>query len=261
MNDSELTRRPAKGWTRWREGPGGYEIERVWWQSKMLHFLKLGSTCWFDGSDLVGIELWQGHKTRWCMRQEPADWQPRPPGHLAAAERAWLAFRSLALHQERHTGVSTVQEMAAGPAAEAVLELTLGFCRVGRRHFAQLTCAIYHSLDNVFAAKMNRHGNFGQVVPIQANAFPNNKCLFPIGHSHRDGLVLLNNNWRRIPQGQREVAAVFQRDGESPPSHDKLAPFSGIRQANDAASVGQTISCLVERHKSGSKRLFDPQHD
>jgi hypothetical protein len=41
MRDSELTERPGRGWSRWQDGIGEYDIERVWWQAKVLHFAKL----------------------------------------------------------------------------------------------------------------------------------------------------------------------------------------------------------------------------
>jgi hypothetical protein len=74
-------------------------------------------TCYFDGSHLVGIDDWSFNIGRWCMKKPPADWQPRPPVFLQEAERAWLAYRTAALHRQRHT----VQKMAARPAAETVL--------------------------------------------------------------------------------------------------------------------------------------------
>lgn len=115
MRDSELTQRPGRGWTRWATGTGGYEIERVWWQARVLHFPKLNVSCWFDGSDLVGIEHWGGHDQRWCMKMEPADWQPRPLGYLAEAERAWLAYRTAALHRQRHTALLRCRKWLLDP--------------------------------------------------------------------------------------------------------------------------------------------------
>lgn len=103
MRDSELTQRPGTGWTRWAFGTGAGEIERTWWQSKMLHFAKLNVTCWFDGSQLVGIEHWGFRDQQWTMRKPGPDWQPMPPGYRQEAERVWFVYRSLALHQERHT--------------------------------------------------------------------------------------------------------------------------------------------------------------
>ncbi|CDX20499.1 hypothetical protein MPLB_1870043 [Mesorhizobium sp. ORS 3324] len=30
MQDHELTERPVRGWTPWKDGPGEFEIDRVW---------------------------------------------------------------------------------------------------------------------------------------------------------------------------------------------------------------------------------------
>ncbi len=60
MRDDQLTERPGKGWTPWAKGPGDYDIEKVWWAARALHFPKLNVSCWFDGSDLVGIEHCEG---------------------------------------------------------------------------------------------------------------------------------------------------------------------------------------------------------
>ncbi|MEO3385118.1 hypothetical protein [Mesorhizobium sp. CAU 1741] len=92
MNDSELTQRPSKGWTPWRDGPVT-EITRVWWQAKELHFPKLNVTVWFDGSDLVGIEHWGYREHKWTMKKPPANWEPMPAGYREAAERAWQEWQ------------------------------------------------------------------------------------------------------------------------------------------------------------------------
>ena len=56
MEDRELIERPGKGWTPWKKGADGeHEIEKIWWAARVLHFPKLNVSCWFDGSDLVGI--------------------------------------------------------------------------------------------------------------------------------------------------------------------------------------------------------------
>jgi hypothetical protein len=78
MRDSELIDRPGKGWTPWKAGSGEAEIDKVWWAARVLHFPKLNVSCWFDGSDLVGIEHWGFRRPQWCMKNKPADWQPRP---------------------------------------------------------------------------------------------------------------------------------------------------------------------------------------
>lgn len=102
MDDRELTERSGRGWTRWAEGIGEYEIERTWWQAKVLHFPKLNVSVWFDGSDMVGLEHWGYRDVKWCMRLPPADWQPMPPDHRVRAESIWLAWR--ANHAQPATG-------------------------------------------------------------------------------------------------------------------------------------------------------------
>lgn len=91
MQDHELIERPGRGWTRWADGTGVHEIERTWWASKILHFPKLNTSAWFDGSELVGIEHWGFRAPKWCMKKPPADWQPMPDGYRQAAEAFWLA--------------------------------------------------------------------------------------------------------------------------------------------------------------------------
>lgn len=102
MRDHELVERPGKGWTRWAEGVGEYEIERIWWQAKALHFPKLNVSVWFDGSEMVGIEHWGFREPKWTMRLPPSDWQPMPAGYRAAAESAWQEWR--AGQRPRETG-------------------------------------------------------------------------------------------------------------------------------------------------------------
>ncbi|WP_172370963.1 hypothetical protein [Mesorhizobium sp. NZP2234] len=94
MRDAELTERPGKGWSRWAEGAGEYEIERTWWQAKVLHFAKLNVTVWFDGSQMVGLEHWGFRDPKWTMRLPPDDWLPMPAGYRAAAERAWQEWQA-----------------------------------------------------------------------------------------------------------------------------------------------------------------------
>ncbi|RWB14335.1 MAG: hypothetical protein EOQ40_30330 [Mesorhizobium sp.] len=55
MRDDELTERPSRGWTPWKEGNGEVDIDRVWWAARCLHFPKLNVSVWFDGSDMVGL--------------------------------------------------------------------------------------------------------------------------------------------------------------------------------------------------------------
>lgn len=113
--DRHLTERPGKGWTRWADGTGAYTIEETWWQSKMLHFPKLNVTCWFDGSELVGIEHWGYREQQWTMRKQPADWQPMPAGYRTEAERAWLAYRSHILHEEHHAALLRCRKWPRDP--------------------------------------------------------------------------------------------------------------------------------------------------
>jgi hypothetical protein len=87
MRDSELTERPGRSWTPWKEGPGEYDIERVWWAARVLHFAKLNVSCWFDGSDIVGIEHWGYRREKWCMKLKPAGWQPLPEVYRLARKQ------------------------------------------------------------------------------------------------------------------------------------------------------------------------------
>lgn len=52
-----------------------------------MHFAKLNVSCWFDGSDLVGIEHWGYRRPQWCMKQKPADWQPLPEVYRREREK------------------------------------------------------------------------------------------------------------------------------------------------------------------------------
>ncbi|RAZ90175.1 hypothetical protein DPM33_15210 [Mesorhizobium hawassense] len=87
MLDHELTQRPGKGWTPWRDGTGEVDIDKVWWAARCLHFPKLNSSAWFDGSELVGIAFWGYRGEKWCMRLKPADWQPLPDKFKRERER------------------------------------------------------------------------------------------------------------------------------------------------------------------------------
>ncbi|RWL16571.1 MAG: hypothetical protein EOR57_27940 [Mesorhizobium sp.] len=87
MRDHELTERPGRGWTPWKEGAGEADIEKIWWAARCLHFAKLNVSCWFDGSDLVGIEHSGYRSAQWCMNQKPADWQPLPAAFRAERAR------------------------------------------------------------------------------------------------------------------------------------------------------------------------------
>ncbi|WP_106727247.1 hypothetical protein [Pseudaminobacter soli (ex Li et al. 2025)] len=57
---------------------GELKIESVWWEARDLHFPLDNATVYFDGSHLVGIQLWGAHGNHCCMRKPPADWKPRP---------------------------------------------------------------------------------------------------------------------------------------------------------------------------------------
>ncbi|WP_136619039.1 MULTISPECIES: hypothetical protein [Mesorhizobium] len=70
----------------WKEGPGDADIEKIWWAARVLHFPKLNVSCWFDGSDLVGIEHWGFRRPQWCMKLKPADWKPLPEVYRLARE-------------------------------------------------------------------------------------------------------------------------------------------------------------------------------
>ncbi|MFD1986037.1 hypothetical protein ACFSOZ_26685 [Mesorhizobium newzealandense] len=94
MRDSDLTERPGRGWTRWAEGIGEYDIDRTGWQAKVPHFPKLNVSVRFDWSDIVGIEHWGYREPKWCMRFPPADWQPMPAGYRQEAEQAWLRWHA-----------------------------------------------------------------------------------------------------------------------------------------------------------------------
>jgi hypothetical protein len=87
MEDRELIERPGKGWTKWQRGAGQFHIEEIWWAARVLHFPKLNVSCWFDGSDLVGIEHWSFRRAQWCMKNKPADWQPLPEVYRLERER------------------------------------------------------------------------------------------------------------------------------------------------------------------------------
>ncbi|QKC83955.1 hypothetical protein [Mesorhizobium sp. NZP2077] len=86
MQDHDLIERPGKGFTPWKEGPPDGAIDKIWWAARELHFAKLNVTCWFDGSDLVGIEHWGFRHAKWTMKVKPADWQPLPEVYRLARE-------------------------------------------------------------------------------------------------------------------------------------------------------------------------------
>lgn len=74
----QLHERPGEGWTPWAHGNSECMIEATWWEARELHFPKENVTHFYDGSELVAIQLWGYHGYRWCMKIPPADWKPRP---------------------------------------------------------------------------------------------------------------------------------------------------------------------------------------
>lgn len=88
MRDDQLIERPSRGWTPWKAGSVDCQIDRVWWAARVLHFPKLNVSCWFDGSDLVGIEHWGFRREKWCMRLKRKKWQPLPECYRLERERA-----------------------------------------------------------------------------------------------------------------------------------------------------------------------------
>lgn len=92
MRDSDLTERPGKGWTPWERGPGQVKIEAIWWDARALHFPKLNCSCWFSGSELVGIEHWDIAATngacasRWTITRPYRGLQAR----AGADQEAWI---------------------------------------------------------------------------------------------------------------------------------------------------------------------------
>ncbi|AZO25000.1 hypothetical protein EJ070_32950 [Mesorhizobium sp. M1E.F.Ca.ET.045.02.1.1] len=87
MRDDELTERPSRGWTPWKEGNGEADIDKVWWAARCPHFPKLNVSVWFDGSDMVGLAHWGYRREKWCMRLTPKDWQPLPDVYRLERER------------------------------------------------------------------------------------------------------------------------------------------------------------------------------
>ncbi|SFP97715.1 hypothetical protein SAMN03159463_05294 [Mesorhizobium sp. NFR06] len=113
MQDHELIKRPGRGWTKWERGTGGeFEIDKIWWDARVLHFAKLNCSCAFSGSELVGIILWGFRGEKWCMKAKPADWQPLPEvyrlererGRQEALDRIRIAAQSRTLAAIERTG-------------------------------------------------------------------------------------------------------------------------------------------------------------
>ncbi|OBQ75335.1 hypothetical protein [Mesorhizobium erdmanii] len=98
MQDHELVERPGRGWAPWKhDSDGDTHIEKVWWAARPLHFAKLNVSCWFDGSDLVGIVHWGYRGEKWCVKLKPKDWQPLPEEYRLERER--LQQEALARHR------------------------------------------------------------------------------------------------------------------------------------------------------------------
>jgi hypothetical protein len=128
MRDSELTKCPGRGWSRWAEGAGEYEIDRTWWQAKVLHFPKLNVSVWFDGSQMVGLEHWGYREPKWCMRLPPADWQPMPAGYRQESEQAWLRW---------HAGTGKRQGARTALALRTAASLNARWRGIGRLKFIE----------------------------------------------------------------------------------------------------------------------------
>ncbi|SFQ17803.1 hypothetical protein SAMN03159463_05878 [Mesorhizobium sp. NFR06] len=126
MQDHELIERPGRGWTPWKEGTGGSDIDKVWWAARCLHFAKLNVSCWFDGSDLVGIEHWGYRRQQWCMKRPPADHPPMPEVYRLERER------------ERQEALDRIR-IAAQTRPLAAIE------RTGKRQSAPDVSAVWNS--------------------------------------------------------------------------------------------------------------------
>ncbi|TGQ08996.1 MULTISPECIES: hypothetical protein [unclassified Mesorhizobium] len=87
MKDHELIERPGRGWTPWKDGPGEFEIDRVWWMAIRLHHPKLNTTTYWDGSTLVGLEHWGYRGEKWTMKKPPANHPPLPEVYKRERER------------------------------------------------------------------------------------------------------------------------------------------------------------------------------
>ena len=79
---------PARASRHGKNGDGEDAIDKIWWAARMLNFPKLNVSCWFDGSELVGIQHWGFRTEQWCMRLKPKDWQPLPECYRLERERA-----------------------------------------------------------------------------------------------------------------------------------------------------------------------------
>ncbi|TPJ46848.1 hypothetical protein [Mesorhizobium sp. B2-7-1] len=123
MKDHELTERPGRGWTPWAKGQGDHDIERVWWMARVLHFPQLNVSCWFDGSEMVGLDHWGYRRAQWTMKKPPADHPPVPEAikrereraHQEALDRIRIAAEARMMARIQATG-----RRQSAPDAEAV---------------------------------------------------------------------------------------------------------------------------------------------
>ncbi|WP_164755128.1 hypothetical protein, partial [Mesorhizobium sp. M7A.F.Ca.CA.001.12.2.1] len=104
---------------------GEHDIEKILWMARVLHFPKLNSSAWFDGSELDGIAHWGFRSEKWTMKAKPADRQPLPEVYGLAREAQKQAevdlFRAranarflLATGGRQHAQVPRRRMMAAG---------------------------------------------------------------------------------------------------------------------------------------------------
>lgn len=88
-----------------------------------MHFAKLNVSCWFDGSQLVGIEHLGFRRPKWCMRLKPKDWQPLPEVFRLERERekeATLLRYRLASEQRALAALARSGRLRSGPDDAAV---------------------------------------------------------------------------------------------------------------------------------------------
>lgn len=86
-------------------------------------FLKLNSSAWFDGSELVAIEHWSFRGEKWCMKNKPADWQPLPDVYRLEREREAQEFldrRRVSSRQRMLAQIQATGKRQSAPDASAV---------------------------------------------------------------------------------------------------------------------------------------------
>lgn len=75
-------------------------------------------SCWFDGSDLVGIEHWGFRRPKWIMKNKPKDWQPLPEVYRLAREAKKQAAVDLARARSNERFLqATARRQSAGAAS------------------------------------------------------------------------------------------------------------------------------------------------